>query len=61
MQAQLHPEERRDCLLEAHEVVVSLAGVIQTASVVHGDGVTLLGEVGAVARSQSLLFDAHCE
>lgn len=42
-------------------MVVSLASVIQTASVVDGDVVTLLGEVNAVAGGQSLLLDAHCE
>ena len=48
-------------VLEAHEVVASLAGVIQTARVVHGDLVALLGESQAVAGLQDLLFDAHDE
>lgn len=47
--------------LVAHVMVVSLAGVIETARVVNGDIVPLLGEVDAVAGGQSLLLDAHCE
>jgi hypothetical protein len=46
-------------LLVAHEVVVSLAGVIQTTSVVESDIVALLGEGDAVAGGNSGLLDAH--
>jgi len=48
-------------LLVAHEVVVGLAGVIQTASVVDSDIVTLLGEGDTVTVGKSLLLDAHCD
>lgn len=46
-------------LLVAHEVVVGLAGVIQTASVVESDIVTLLGEGDAVTGGKSSLLNAH--
>lgn len=42
-------------------MVVGLAAVIQAASVVQSNFVTLLGVVNAVAGGQSLLLDAHCE
>lgn len=48
-------------LLVSHEVVVRLAGVIQTASVVEGDIVTLLGVGDTVTVGKSLLLDAHCD
>jgi hypothetical protein len=47
--------------LLAHVVVSSSAGVVQAASVVHGNVVSLLGEVNAVALAQSGLLNAHCE
>lgn len=47
--------------LLAHVVVSSSAGVVQAASVVHGNVVSLLGEVNAVALAQSSLLNAHCE
>jgi hypothetical protein len=46
-------------LLVAHEVVVGLAGVIQTASVVESDIVAHLGVGDAVTVRKSLLLDAH--
>jgi hypothetical protein len=46
-------------LQAAHEVVVGLLGVIQTASVVDGNMLTLLRVVNTVALNQSLLFNAH--
>ena len=42
-------------------MVVGLALVIEAASVVDGDVLTLLRVVNTVALLQSLLFDAHCE
>lgn len=45
--------------LLAHEVVTSSVGVVQAASVVHSDVVTLLGEVNTVAGSQDRLVNTH--
>lgn len=48
-------------LLGAHEVLSLLGGIVEAATVVDGDALTLLGVVDAVAVFQNLLFDAHCE
>ena len=49
---------KRD-LLEAHVVVVSLGLIVEAASVVDGNVLALLGEVGAVTGLQNLLLNAH--
>ena len=42
-------------------LVVGSVLVIEGAGVLHGDGVTLLGLVGAIARRDQLLGDAHVD
>ena len=46
-------------VLLAH--VVRLGLIIQTTSVVHGDLITGLGELLAVARGDDSLGDTHCD
>lgn len=50
----------RDLLLASEIILGALGLVVEVASVLDGDGIPLLGSIGAVALGDNFPSDTHC-